>query len=340
MNTTPQIENEGIIRKIQRLLALGQSPNEAEANLAMAKAQELLAKHNLEMAMVTDAVVAGGTTQAAPEKREKARISRSAQYQWQRNLWKAIAEANFCWHSIVEVYDGKRGEGKRSKVPVKRHMIIGRESNVIAVRLMGEYLEDTMERLLITVGGFSNQERLGRSAISWKTGCADRLVERIEAQAEERKRESDATRPEGTSTSTAIVLRDVYQSEYQANYDCKYGEGAWARKLLRDAEWEAGQAERQAKAEAERIQAEKEWLEYLQTETPEQKKAREKEEAKQRLREARASERMWRSWERQRRAEARKTDSRAYDAGNQAGSNISLNAQVAEGRTRKDRSIS
>ncbi len=61
MNTTPQIENEGIIRKIQRLLALGQSPNEAEANLAMAKAQELLAKHNLEAAMVKDAFVPGGT---------------------------------------------------------------------------------------------------------------------------------------------------------------------------------------------------------------------------------------------------------------------------------------
>ena len=332
---THTTEQDSIIRKIQKLLALGQSSNEAEANLAMARAQELLAKHNLEMAMIKDAVVAGGTVQAE-EKREQTRISRSAQYKWQQSLWRAIAEANFCWYSVAEVFEGKRGtKSATSKVRVKRHLILGSESNVIAVRIMGEYLEDTMERIL----PFPNNERLSRSAISWKTGCAERLQERIEAMAEERKRASDAARP-AEGSGTALVLRDVYQREYAANYDVRYGKGAHARMLASNAEWEAGRAEREAKAKADREQAEREWLEYLQNETPVQKKAREREEAKEREREAKARERRWRSWDAEARRNARKIDGDAYRAGKQDGDTISLDSQLPEGRTRKDRSLS
>jgi len=64
-------------------------------------------------------------------------------YRWQRDLWEAIAEANFCWHWVVE----KRVPHRRKKdklVTAKRHMLLGRESNVLAVRLMGEYLCGTL----------------------------------------------------------------------------------------------------------------------------------------------------------------------------------------------------
>lgn len=328
--------NENIIRKIQKLFSLAQSPNQAEAELAMARAQELLATHNLEAAMVMATNVAGGTVEAAPEKREKVRINRSAQYNWQRELWKTIAEANFCWHSVVEVFEGKRGTKKTtSKVRVKRHLILGRESNVMAVRLMGEYLEDTMERIL----PFPNHERLSRAAISWKAGCAERLGERIQEQADARKSESDAARPEGDST--ALVLRDVYQSEFAANYDVRYGEGAHARKLITDAKWEAERPERERKAREEREQKEREWLEYLQTESPADKKAREKEEAKQ----ARANEAYWarqdRKWDTERRNDYLKTDHEAKRAGAKAANGIGLSAQVSDARiTRKDRQVS
>lgn len=324
-------DQETIIRKIQKLLALGQSSNEAEANLAMARAQELLAKHNLEFEMVKDASVAGGTN-APEEKREKTRVNRSATYAWQRELWKAICEANFCWYAVVECYDGKRGTKQTSsRKPVKRHMIIGRESNVIAVKIMGEYLEDTIERIL----PFPNNERLSRSAHSWKAGCAERLAERIAAQAEERKRASEAPGAE----SGALVLRSVYEREFQANYDVRYGKGAWERKLLCDAEWEAGREQRERDAAERTAKAEREWLEYLQSETPEQKKAREREEAKERLKEERARERRYRTWENERRKESRKVDWEAREAGAKAGSKISLNTQVGAGSPRKDRSI-
>lgn len=324
--------NQNIIAKIQKLLALGQSSNEAEATLAMARAQELLAKYNLEYAQVADAHVAGGTVE---EKREKTRISRSAKYAWQVQLWKAIAEANFCWHWVVEVFEGKRGTSKvTSKVHVKRHMILGRESNVLACRIMGEYLEDTIERIL----PYNNNERMSRSANSWKKGCAERLAERVEAQAEKRKKD-DAAKAKAPGSETALTLVDVYSREYAANYDVRYGEGAYARMIKDDAEWKAQQAEREAKAAADRAQAEKEWHDYLATETPEQRKQREREELKARIRAEKASERAWRSWNNERARESGKVDREAYRSGKKAGDGIGLDAQVSGGSVPKDRRL-
>lgn len=45
---------ESIANKIKKLLALSQSPNEAEAIAASQKAQELLTRHNLSMADLAD----------------------------------------------------------------------------------------------------------------------------------------------------------------------------------------------------------------------------------------------------------------------------------------------
>lgn len=331
---TPGV-NEGIIRKIQKLLALGQSPNEAEANLAIAMAQEMLAKHNLDFAMVQDTYVAGGTASAPEEKREKVRVSRSAKYRWQQDLWRAICEANFCWHSIVWVFEGKRGtKSTTSRVRVKRHMILGRESNVVAVKLMGEYLEDTMERLVVSEGGYTNQERLSRGANSWKCGCSDRLSERIREDAEKRKEASTAD-----PNSKAIVLRDVFQAEYQANYDFRYGAGAYAQKLLQDAEWEAGQEERERRAEEARLKAEKDWLEYLKTETPQQKKQRERQEEKELIAEEKRQARANRSWWRETRQEESKLDGVAYSRGAKAANKVNLGAQIGAPGSRKDRSL-
>lgn len=47
--TQEQIQNEKLITKIRRLLALATSPNENEAQQAMLKAQELMVKHGFSM---------------------------------------------------------------------------------------------------------------------------------------------------------------------------------------------------------------------------------------------------------------------------------------------------
>ncbi len=173
-----------------------------------------------------------------------------------------------------------------------------------------------MERIL----PYPNNERLSRSAISWKTGCADRLISRIRKQAEARKDASDAS---VDAAAGAVVLRGVYEAEYQANYDFRRGAGAYQRALAANAEWEAGQAERDRVAKEEAEKAEQEWLTYLQSETPAMKKTREREEAKHR------------SWAAEDRREARRVDSDAYTSGARAGDKISLGNQVESAKTKR-----
>lgn len=330
-NTTFSKEQETAIRRIQKLMSLGQSQNQAEAELAMAMAQELLAKYNLAAAMIQDKIVPGGVASAVPEKREQVRIKRSAQYKWQQKLWRAIAEANFCFYSVTEVFEGKRGTSRentnQSKVPVKRHLVLGRESNVIAVRMMGEYLEDTMERIL----PYPNHERLSRAANSWKSGCVDSLCTRIMEQAEQRKAASDAARAADGNT-TALVLRDVYTAEYAANYNVRYGEGAWEQMQIDDAKWRADQSKREQQAAERREKAEKDWLIFLQNESPADKAKREKKEAKERIKNEKRWERSSRTWENERRREARKIDHNAYYDGRVKGREIGIDSQVGAAR--------
>lgn len=47
-------DNNGILRKIQKLMALSASNNENEAELAMIKSQQLLLKHNIESSAISD----------------------------------------------------------------------------------------------------------------------------------------------------------------------------------------------------------------------------------------------------------------------------------------------
>lgn len=54
-------DREALIDTIQRLLALSQSPNEHEAQAALAKAQELMLRHNLSIEAVTAAEVNRGS---------------------------------------------------------------------------------------------------------------------------------------------------------------------------------------------------------------------------------------------------------------------------------------
>lgn len=169
--------NASIIEKIKKLFAIGQrrhnndgSSNEAEAAAAMAKAQDMLTKYNLDLRTVQDATaekkgaVEGG-------KRDQVQIKRSAMYYWQQKFWKAIAEANYCFHWVVDTQEPRGDRWRR----VKRHVILGSEVNVTVVQMMGEYLTQTMEDIL----PYPNNERLSRSAMSWREGCAERLIQRV-----------------------------------------------------------------------------------------------------------------------------------------------------------------
>jgi Protein of unknown function (DUF2786) len=300
---------DNIIKKIQALLKMGQrgtnhdgSSNEAEATLAMQKAQELLAKYNLNLAQLE---TAADSTAVAGGKRVKEKTSRSAMYKWQRDLWAALADANFCWHWVQKVYEDRIRYGGVQTRHVNRHFLLGREENVAAVLVMGDYLCDTIERLQ----PYGVAGRMSTSANSWREGCAARLIERIQKQVEV----DNVVVP---SSGTAITLANVADREYAANYDYSYGEGAYAKSQQRAAErrkeWDLARAEEKAKRAAE---------------TPAEKAHREAVEAKQQ----RENEKYWeREWKKQQRQAAKK-DWAAYESGQKAGDSISLHRQVKDG---------
>jgi hypothetical protein len=334
--------SESIVRKIQLLLNLGSRSegNEAEAAAAMARAQDLLAQYNLDLATVQDTLVAGGTAaREAEEKRDYARSKRSAMYKWQQKLVRTLAEANYCVYWVAEVSEqayvapsyrsskhGWEDENGHVTVRVKRHKVLGRLVNTTAVMIMVDYLLDTIERLL----PYPNNERLSRDANAWREGCSDRLVERITAKAEAMRTADYATQGEA-AYCTAIQVADLAKKEEAGNYDAINGAGAWARRLAQraklDAYWSAENvAVREAEAQ-ERLAAK------LLAESPADRARREREEAKEAARSARYSERYWARADRQaERAEA-KRDSAAYREGRRKGDAIGLDSQVGAGKS-------
>lgn len=323
--------NESVIRKIQLLFQMAArakgndgSSNEAEASAAMAKAQELLAKYNLDMATIQDAKVAGGSNTEDNEKREKTRLNRTAMYAWQQRMCKAIAEANFCWYWTRTVVEENKVNHKMCSV--KRHVILGREANVTAVTMMYDYLCEVIEGNVPQRG---TKDIVSRSANSWREGCADRLVSRIndkqmKMQYEVEQQAKQAASGKAATVGTAITLRSVTDNEYAANYDATYGAGAYARSKATDAEWYAQQAERQQLDEEVKAK-------LLASETPAQCQAREAAEAKEAEKEAKANERYWQAQDRRKQREADRRDWSAYQAGQAKGSQINLDSQLKGG---------
>lgn len=89
------MEHKAIIEKVRKLLQLSCSPNEHEAAAATAKAMELLAKYNLEMAAVTQE---GDTPQASRIRRK----TRQRLEDWAYALASSTARAFDCdyYHSM------------------------------------------------------------------------------------------------------------------------------------------------------------------------------------------------------------------------------------------------
>lgn len=309
-----------VIAKIQKLFALAnQSKNnsEAEATSAMAKAQELLAKYNLDMQTVQDTATGPSGSAASSGPREKTTISRSAMYRWQQEFWRELCQLNYCFHWVVEKWEAhpkRPGVNRR----VKRHVILGSQANVAVVQMMGEYLTEVMEREL----PYPNNERLSQSAISWREGMAARLIERITRKMESMKREGFVG-PEGVRV-TALAVQDLHEKEYAANYDSEYGAGAYAKMKARHANWDKEAAERQAKRAEERAR-------LLGSETAEQRAAREKAEAKAAAKQQAADARYWeREFRKQQRRDA-KRDMVAYARGAKKADSVNLDQQVKGG---------
>lgn len=237
-----------IATKIEKLLRLSKSPNEHEAALAAAKAQELLETYNLDMLTIEQH---GGDRSRT--KREDTKLA-GGLYKWQRDIWRNVAELNFCMYWSI------KGLEKGSKY---EHRVLGRSTNILSTRLMAEYLEQTIER--ITREQYANDPKyyFSKAGIAYREGMADRISSRLQDRRHQQRREAKKTKSAAPSDSTALTVLDVEDAENDANKDFLYGEGYSARIRAASAEWrlkwERRQAEEKAEEEAFKRDHPEEW---------------------------------------------------------------------------------
>lgn len=311
-----------VMEQVRKLLNLAaKNTNEHEAAAAAAKAQDLLTKYNLDAALVERSTGQDG-------KREDAR-TRGGFYQYQRDLWKAVAELNFCMY-WTQVYFERKKHPKREwdgkirtyerDVRQLRHRLVGRVVNTTATKVMAQYLEEAVERITRERLGNDPKQLYSKWAISFREGMTARLAERIarrfktrlaKEEADRRAAQAETERP-ATGMGTALALSTYVKSEEDANYDFIHGEGASARRAARRAEWAREQAEEEAAYTA--------WAKA----NPEEAARKEKEERER-------AERYWR----RRGAGSRggsggkDVDTTAYYAGRDAAEKVSLDQQVS-----------
>lgn len=299
-----------IVERIHKLLALAKDggATEAEADSAMNRAQEIMAKHNLSMAEIESA---GQSADAEGGRREKTALDGRVLFEYQQKLMDMVAYVNFCHASVRQKWDDRKGNGRWRPAG---YTIIGRQANVIATTTTFDYLNSTINRCAREFVHGDHTQLMSNMARSFKRGMADRLNTRLwnrykDILAEER-RQHEAKQNGNGNTANALVIRleDIAQKERDANNDMRWNlePGTTTR---RRAEQEATAHIKTAVAEVQMTEAE-------------------------RRRAEKASQRFHKRWERKQQRDAARTNWSAYDQGHRKADDVSLDKQV-EKRTTK-----
>lgn len=310
-----------ILDRVKKMLAIAENDGatEAEASTAAAMAAEMLEAYNLDIAQI-------GHTAKGPQGREDKK-RRGGLYKWQRYLWEAVAELNFCMYWSV------KGTAKGSTY---QHRILGAVHNVVGAEVLADYLQQTIERIAKEEARERGINVFKKEMIAFREGMATRLCQRLidlrrERLREERRKaeEAAANQPEGSGQ--ALVLQSLIQDEDDLNNDYRFGRepGTTAqRRRDMDARWEARKVER------------RQWELDNPEEAAIQKAAKKAEddaywkaeEKKERARERRREREGYREpRSRKKTAEEKRRDLPEFREGVERGETISLNQQVDEG---------
>lgn len=246
-------------------------------------------------------------------------------YKWQRTVWQGVSKLNMC------VYFSIRGLAKGEKY---ENRLVGRPENVIMATVMGEYLQQTIERMAAEWAkerGYNS--RFVREAVIYREGMAAQIDNRLwylrhEREEAARKAKEEAKNQPTPETGTALTLVDVLGSEQDLNEDYLNGwEPGTTAQHRRDREasmnkWRAEQAILQATplARMDRdpvYRAEHEALAIAE---------RKADEARQKK--YNRSSRSNRSYSARETAESRRRQHSAFSEGYEAAESISLNRQV------------
>lgn len=332
---TADASTEKVLDTIAKLLAVseGRGATEAEAELANAHVERLLAQHNLTLSQVESRA---GTSQDGKRRKDEITVVTWSIMQWQTDLLEGIAESNFCL-ARAQWYWDERGQKR------KRVVLIGREVNVVATTMMYGYLKEACFREMAD-HGYAKMEKghYARDGAYFCHGMTSRVVERLRQRRKEREDESArrAASAQGNGTHRELVLSDVYGSEADLNNDFLNGfpAGTTAAKRREEAEREA-----RFEAEFERLKGEGvDWVEAwyrsrgysqdLAVQYAAIYKGAGGRAGRGRRRGGRGGSAH--NWSRRDEAEYRKVNSASYRQGLEAGASISLDDQVG-GSSRK-----
>ncbi len=329
-------EAEKAVALAEKLLrTAGRNPEEAAGYVA--KAQEILAAHNLDMAAVEE-FGEGGQGKRAEQK------LKGGYFQFQRDLWGAVARLNFClyWNQVyVErtklwVNDGGRFARRFKDKRAYQHRVVGRQVNVRLTIAMAQYLEEAIERILRERIEENNEQFRGQWATSFREGAADCITDKIFERrqqiiseqakaARETQRAAHAAGMPGASTGTGLTLSTLAEQEKAANLDFLYGEGWSAKQSKAAAEYKARQA-------AAKKAAEDSYTAWAAAHPEEV--ARDKREAEARERKnAAARERYYQNHGYREKVSVYKGDYSAFRAGREAAEKIGIDPQTRGSRS-------
>jgi hypothetical protein len=335
--TADQIDAK-VVSRIHKLLALARDggATEHEANAAMQMAQEQMLKYNLSMATIE------ATGSGASEGRTKDKADKNLMYPWKRELLRAIAAVNFVH---VELLDKRTKSGQYIGAGYE---LIGRVSNVVAVRTMFEYLLQTIERLVVEEVGLSPQDRYTRFSHSFRLGASQRLQDRLQerhekqmaeqARAEREQRAAAAHPASPTHNALVVVMADYEQAERDANNDLRWGfpAGQTARQRAeREAHYAQLVAEQEAKLAELRAQHpdlsgyECELIARGISPAEAAKIARPKPQTEaQRAKEKARDRRNWEAYQRRQERRSAKIDWQGFRRGTDSADSVSLDQQI------------
>lgn len=315
----------GVIAKIEKLLALGQNnDNEHQAAAAMAKVQAMLEAYNLDMSQIG---TSGKGHQGAARKDQ---TGKGGLYGWQRKLWKGVAELNFCHYLSI------KGLARGS---VYEHRLIGSHANVISTEIMAKYLQQTIERL---AQGWAKERGYHsvfvRDAIAYREGMAERVVNKLSDRRyqileEERVREEERKKEEartGIVTGNAMTLVSVISTEADFNNDYLNGYelGTTAQNRHND---EIAWKKYKAEQDAEKARKLAEWQAFQRAHPERAAKMVADELAKQKAERARwdkANRKVYKERYRQPTAEEARRNLPAFNRGYHDGGQVGIDTQV------------
>lgn len=313
-----------IIEKLRKVLALTNSPVEAEARLAAERLQELLTAYNLDIA---DLEQKGG--HASPTIKEDSHDLGKAAFKWKLNLAEVIAEHYFCV-PIVNHY-------------AKTVAFVGRPENVESLKMLYQWLIDQIRRI-------SSEERKKHiqttgehiDPLRWQVGFGEGAVIRLGERLHEiKKAREEAEAKSSRSGTTVTALVRTRMDEINDWLEKKYGYRRDGRptkaQMERTRQWEERQKAMQELKERDpaAYYEIRPWEKPDSMKTAEELREEKKQEARERARARRREARWAREWRDRRSPEQIRKERQSYTAresGEASADRINLEPFLAEGR--------